>query len=644
MKARLILCVCVVLVWAGALSAVEYNWTGAIDTDWSNPDNWLPTGIPTVADNVRINNPEQCVVSTPGAVAMDLAMSGVSEGHLLIAEGGELTYGRGPGQDWMAIGWSGGDGPKVLEVLGTLNCSNRPLVGWYGNGVLIIDQDGVFNVQGAHMEIAAKAGSSGTVELRGGTLNLNDVPLYMARVADANASMDFSGGQLVRKLPLAGDDDPPLADRIADGSVTAYGGVGQVVVDTNEATGLQVIKGLHPLNPVPEDGDFIIPGTATLSWTVPEGTVVDVWFGTSDALSAAQQLVTMEPKKSVDVEVDPKTRYYWAVDVDANGDGEITEDEWGLIFSFKVDNKPPVVIAADDVTTWIPNGSVEVPISAVVIDDDPTTVEWTVLSQPEIGNQMEDSGFESAALGELTSPWITNGNTDDVTITIEQGNAYSGNKNALMNFPADASGWRDLNQTLNLQSGTNYTMSAMVEWANPRAGETITVNMYAYNWETGTWQGKGFEISGGGYTELSHVITAEGSDDATTKIYVQMWNQADVQLRVDDFKLIAGTGSGEAAMITDPTQLETTVVLSAVGTYVLQCEASDGEYTGSDIMTINVYSDGCEAAKSLPGYELIPGDINEDCVVDELDQAIMMENWLKCNALDCIDPNNIHGE
>ena len=98
------------------------------------------------------------------------------------------------------------------------------------------------------------------------------------------------------------------------------------------------------------------------------------------------------------------------------------------------------------------------------------------------------------------------------------------------------------------------------------------------------------------------------------------------------------------AVIADPSALNTTVTLSALGEYVLQLQADDGEYQGEDTMTINVYSDSCEAAKSLPDFELIPGDINEDCVVNELDQAILEENWLKFNALDCTDPNHIHGE
>jgi hypothetical protein len=95
------------------------------------------------------------------------------------------------------------------------------------------------------------------------------------------------------------------------------------------------------------------------------------------------------------------------------------------------------------------------------------------------------------------------------------------------------------------------------------------------------------------------------------------------------------------AVIADPEALNTTVTLSTPGEYVLQLQADDGEYLGTDTLTINVFSDHCEAAKSLPGWEAIPGDINLDCVVNELDEAIMLENWLNCNGLDCPDPNGL---
>jgi len=87
------------------------------------------------------------------------------------------------------------------------------------------------------------------------------------------------------------------------------------------------------------------------------------------------------------------------------------------------------------------------------------------------------------------------------------------------------------------------------------------------------------------------------------------------------------------AVITDPSAEDTSITLAALGEYVLQLEAFDGEYTGSDTVTINVYNDGCEAARSLPDYVPFPGDLNGDCIVDDLDLAILQEDWLKDNSL-----------
>jgi len=75
------------------------------------------------------------------------------------------------------------------------------------------------------------------------------------------------------------------------------------------------------------------------------------------------------------------------------------------------------------------------------------------------------------------------------------------------------------------------------------------------------------------------------------------------------------------------------ISLSTLAEYVLQLEAFDGEYTGSDMVTINVYNDACEAAQSLLDYEPFPGDLNGDCIVDDLDLAILQEDWLKDNSL-----------
>jgi hypothetical protein len=99
-----------------------------------------------------------------------------------------------------------------------------------------------------------------------------------------------------------------------------------------------------------------------------------------------------------------------------------------------------------------------------------------------------------------------------------------------------------------------------------------------------------------------------------------------------EWMVVSEPNEGDAVIET-VTAEDTNVTLSAVGEYVLQLEAFDGEYTGSDTVTINVYTDSCEAAQSLPGYVPLVGDLNGDCRVDEADMALLEENWLKDNTL-----------
>jgi len=119
-------------------------------------------------------------------------------------------------------------------------------------------------------------------------------------------------------------------------------------------------------------------------------------------------------------------------------------------------------------------------------------------------------------------------------------------------------------------------------------------------------------------------IAGTVSDDGEIKPYTVQWT---VVSEPND-------PNSPDAVIADPAAEATNVTLSALGTYVLQLEAEDGEYTGSDTMTINVYADSCAAAQGLPDYEPLVGDLNGDCRVDEADEALMMENWLKDGSLE----------
>ncbi len=78
---------------------------------------------------------------------------------------------------------------------------------------------------------------------------------------------------------------------------------------------------------------------------------------------------------------------------------------------------------------------------------------------------------------------------------------------------------------------------------------------------------------------VSPIVT----DDGAIQPYTVMWSV--VEQPSDADSALPG------AVIADPTALQTTVTVSAEGTYVLQLEANDGEYTSSDTMTIIVHPD-----------------------------------------------------
>jgi hypothetical protein len=119
-------------------------------------------------------------------------------------------------------------------------------------------------------------------------------------------------------------------------------------------------------------------------------------------------------------------------------------------------------------------------------------------------------------------------------------------------------------------------------------------------------------------------LKATVTDDGFLSPYTAKWT-------------VASEPSPGMAALANPEAENTAVTLKATGQYDLKLEANDGEYTGSDTVTINVFTNSCEAAKSLPGYQPLPGDLNGDCVVNDADLAILQANWLKCNALDCND-------
>ena len=126
-----------------------------------------------------------------------------------------------------------------------------------------------------------------------------------------------------------------------------------------------------------------------------------------------------------------------------------------------------------------------------------------------------------------------------------------------------------------------------------------------------TWLDNGLRV-----VQLDGVISDEGGGSGPATL---LWT------------VIAEPNELNPAQISDPLAANPTVTVRELGSYTLQLEAGDGEFTVIDTIQIVLYADSCEYAQNQEGFEWIPGDINEDCIVNELDLAILEENWLEEN-------------
>jgi len=360
MRSHIILGLCCGLLLASSLSA-NTRFTGAVDELWSNPDNWND-GLPGPADKVQVGNKGFCVLDYDAGTVKHIALEGGGTGHLRLIDGAELAV-----SNWSIIGYAGApEKPHFLEVLGGVyNANARMFIGFRGSGKLVVDYAGVVNLNAQEFAIGENTDGQGVVEIRGGSLNLlstSGLPLRFRAGANSSASLDFSGGVMTQAYSYA--RLAVVNDHIADGTITAYDGVGTVVVDTGEANDYIHVTGLHPLNPVPADSSEVVSGTIALEWTVEPGTVVDVWFADDadkiyaahpDALLIANQAVTF-----VQVTVQKDTRYFWAVDTYAPG---AAEPNPGPVFDFlAVPNLPEALDTVLSFTTggaagWFGEGS-----------------------------------------------------------------------------------------------------------------------------------------------------------------------------------------------------------------------------------------------------------------------------------------------
>ncbi len=448
MRTRIVLCAAIVLCLVGAIQAQsDTTWTAPISGLWSVPTNWAGEVLPSATIKAFVDGPSECIVDFAEAEARQIDLAG---GPLKIIDGGILTV-----LDWFILGYGEGDvdnNAGVLEVHdgGVLNCMQRLFIGRLGEGHLTVYEGGTVNILDQNLHIAQNAAGTGVVTLEGGTLNLLEGTDAQGLRHTGNASLDFLGGAMTLRDTTA--NQAYLDTAIGDGTIKAYGGVGEIVIGPAETLGMIEVRGFHPLGPSPTDDGSASGGALELSWTLPDPCVpgqpvsVDVYF-TEDLQMLEQftdpeamRIVSKQSVTSVVVQTKPKTRYYWAIDSYIGSDNDPV---YGPIYSFVADNMPPEVDAGKDVVTWLTDGVRVGNMDATVIDDgaiSPYTVQWTVVSEPNEGAAVietataEDTGITLSELGEYVLQLDASdgeySGSDTVTI-----NVYSDSCQAAQSLP-----------------------------------------------------------------------------------------------------------------------------------------------------------------------------------------------------------------
>jgi sugar lactone lactonase YvrE len=137
----------VFLLSASLCSAATYTFTGAVNSDWFNQNNWNPVGVPAATDTVNVNGTVNFTAPVVFSGQFNWTGGTLTGNGLTITNGGVLT-----------IAGSGGSGEVVLLTaitnFGTVNWTNGHIqVNASGNsagGPLINQAGGVWYVPGGY--------------------------------------------------------------------------------------------------------------------------------------------------------------------------------------------------------------------------------------------------------------------------------------------------------------------------------------------------------------------------------------------------------------------------------------------------------------------------------------------------------------
>ena len=365
----LIFCCVVLSVLAGSALAGDVVWTNGFgDGLWDNAANWAPAQVPTAADKakvVRLAPNDAHITAGMDLSCLYLVVGDMASGEMHMT-GGSLGVSIGSA-NWGIVAYGPSDVGIFTMDGGTVTTGDRFYVGFQGNGTLNMN-DGTMNI-GMNFGIGYGEGFTtgrGTVNLAGGVINACTVGgnFRMSTPTGCIGKLEITGGV----LNITGDARATVQGYVTSGYITAFNGVGDVVVsyDGVKTTVTGAVNLYKARWPTPAGSVLDAPPYAVLSWTPGTGALThDVYFGT-DA-NSVRDANTVNP---LGVYVGPQEAnsftptgfelghtYYWRID-EVNSTNVFKGDLWQFVVaSFAlIDDFEKYADSTDLLASWA-NGS-----------------------------------------------------------------------------------------------------------------------------------------------------------------------------------------------------------------------------------------------------------------------------------------------
>ncbi len=398
-----------VLFLACNVQAVARTWNdNGPDSLWLTAGNWSGGTLPTSNDMAKLGKLPGPTVVGNAAQADNIPVGTGSSTAALTVAGGTLTTKR-----WLILGYGPGSDGAIDMESGAINVGTHLYVGFDGLGTLNMT-GGTITVTDL-LEIPKNATGTGHVNLHGGSIS---VRIFLMRSAGSVGTMDITAGKLI----VNGDVREAVQGYIDNGWITAYREYprpGRVSMTYDAETNKTTLTAIHPFEPNPATESTVSARVNQLNWTLPNSSLpggivdCDVYFGTDPVVENNPKIISRQAVESVAVTLAPMTDYYWAIDVYDSNISATQPIFLGPVFTFDTNNQPPDANAGADIDTWIVGDQKVVPLEGIVSDDEPTTLVWTVVAEPNDANPAQISDPHAA------NPMLTLKELGEYTLQLE---------------------------------------------------------------------------------------------------------------------------------------------------------------------------------------------------------------------------------